>query len=186
MPRDSSIDAGDISASLLSSALQPISALAAVGPVVIETSPNDTSSQPQAIQIPCDVAGRFHPKGDRDWYSFTAKAGEEFRFEVISQRLSLPTDASLTIESVGVDDKGQPVVKEIAFSDDIAADFAGVGVDRPTTDPAISFKAPVDGNYRVLIRDLTSDSRTLPEHAYILEIRRPAPDFRLLVMLALA
>ena len=184
-PRDSSIDAGDISASLLSSALQPISALAAVGPVVIETSPNDTSSQPQAIQIPCDVAGRFHPKGDRDWYSFTAKAGEEFRFEVISQRLGLPTDASLTIESVGVDDKGQPVVKEIAFSDDIAADFAGVGVDRPTTDPAISFKAPVDGNYRVLIRDLTSDSRTLPEHAYILEIRRPAPDFRLLVMLAL-
>ena len=44
------------------------------------------------------------------------------------------------------------------------------------------FVAPEDGTYRIMVRDLYSESRGSPEYVYRLSIRRPAPDFRVLLL----
>ena len=36
---------------------------------------------------PCEIAGRVEKLGDRDWYAFTAKKGDVYNIEVLSDRL---------------------------------------------------------------------------------------------------
>jgi len=159
-------------------------AVVAPSPAIIESEPNDKPAAAQSVTFPATLAGRFYPRGDRDWFTFEAKAGDTIVFDLISNRLGLQTDPCLTIESVSAAADGKPVVKEIAFVDDGPAEFIGGAVDRPSADPTVEFKAPADGTYRLLVRDLKADSRTSPENAWVLVARNPAPDFRLLVLLA--
>ena len=49
-------------------------------------------------------------------------------------------------------------------------------------DPFVRFVAPEDGTYRVMVRDLYGESRGSPEYVYRLSIRKPAPDFRVMVL----
>ncbi|MBM4057024.1 MAG: hypothetical protein FJ275_02140, partial [Planctomycetes bacterium] len=163
---------------------QPPAALAVTAPVIREHEPNDDPAAPQALEIPGAVAGRFQPRRDRDWYSFTAKAGDVFWLEVTSARYGLPTDPALLVESLSTDAAGRPVGKEVASADDGPAEFAGPLVDRPSADPLLEFRAPADGTYRVLVRDLAADSHAAPHHVYVLEARRPTPDFEVVALLS--
>lgn len=183
-PRDAFARIADLTGDVFAAAPVRPSALVTAAPVVVELEPNGTATQAQAIEFPACVAGTFHPRHDRDWFSFNAKAGDVLWFEVHSSRLGLPTDPALLIESVTPDAAGQPVGKEIAFVDDGPGEFQGPTLDRPSSDPVVEFRAPADGAYRVLVRDLTADSTTGPDHVYVLEARRPVPDFQLLALLA--
>ena len=183
-PRNSGVDLVDVSGAALAAASLPAAVLAASAPVVMESDSNDDPSKPQPIVLPACLAGRFYPRGDRDWFSFVAKAGDEYTIDLYSQRLGLPTDASLLVESVTVDAEGHATAKQVAFADDGPAEFQGATVDRPAHDPTISFKAPTDGMYRVLVRELGTDSQSSVGNAYVLDVRRPEPDFSLLVLLA--
>jgi hypothetical protein len=40
--------------------------------VLTETEPNNSSGKATRITIPCEAAGRFYPRGDRDWFEFEA------------------------------------------------------------------------------------------------------------------
>jgi hypothetical protein len=183
-PRDAATALADLSGGLLDSGPQPLPALAVNAPVIREHEPNGDPAAPQAIEIPGCVAGRFQPRRDRDWYSFTAKAGDVLWLEVTSARLGLPTDPAILVESLSSDAAGRPVGKEVAYADDGPGDFAGPLVDRPSADPILEFKAPADGTYRVLVRDLAADSHAAPHHVYLLEVRRPTPDFEVVALLA--
>jgi len=183
-PRDAATALADLSGGLLDSGPQPLPALALAAPLIREHEPNDDPAAPQAIEVPGCVAGRFQPRRDRDWYSFTAKAGEVIWLEVTSARFGLPTDPAIVVESLATDAAGRPVGKEVASADDGPAEFAGPLVDRPGADPLLEFKAPADGTYRVLVRDLAADSHASPHHVYVLEARRPQPDFELVALLA--
>ena len=183
-PRDAAADLVDLVGDVSGAARPLAPALLADSAAVVEAEPNDKPSAAQAIPFPATLAGRFYPRGDRDWFSFEAKAGDTLVFDLISNRLGLQTDPCLTIESVSTDADGKPVGKEIAYADDGPAEFVGGAIDRPSADPTIEFKAPADGTYRLLIRDLKADSRTSPENAWVLVARKPTPDFRLLVLLA--
>ena len=44
--------------------------------VVIENDDNDTPEKAQAVNVPCEIAGRIDKKRDRDWYVFDAKKGD--------------------------------------------------------------------------------------------------------------
>lgn len=182
--RDISAELVDVAGGPLDPAPVPPAVLAAGGPVSVEQEPNDDPAQPQKISLPSVVAGRFHPRGDRDWLSFEAKAGEEWVFDLYSRRLGLPTDASLLLESVTPAADGKVATKEVAFADDGPAEFQGGILDRPEFDPTVTFKPPADGTYRLLVRELAADSRAGIDRAWVLEARRPAPGFRLLVPLA--
>lgn len=182
-PRDATADLVDLFGDVPGAAQPLAAALLSPSAPVVESEPNDQAA-PQAVTLPAVIAGRFHPRGDRDWFSFEAKAGDTFVFDLVSDRLGHATDPCLLVESVTAGPDGKPVGKEVAYADDGPAEFVGGAIDRPSSDPSLEFKAPADGTYRILVRDLKADSRTSPEHAWILVARKPAPDFRVVAMLA--
>jgi hypothetical protein len=158
----------------------------ATAPVVREQEPNNEPAQALAITPGCEIAGRFHPQGDRDWVTFDAKAGQVLWMEVFSQRLGLPTDASLLIQQVTKNDKGEEQIKEIASVDDYLDNPQGQTrrgmalFDMKTDDPAYRFVAPADGTYRVLVRNLANYTAVDPRLGYRLAIRAEQPGFRLI------
>ena len=182
--RDLSADLLDVAGGVPGTAIVPPTVLSSAEQVTIEQEPNDDPARPQTITLPNVVAGRFDPRGDRDWFGFDAKAGEEWVFDLYSRRLGLPTDASLLIESLTPAADGTVTAKEVAFADDGPAEFQGGILDRPGFDPSITFKPPADGKYRLLVRELAADSRGGIDRAWVLEARRPDPRFRLVVPLA--
>jgi hypothetical protein len=182
--RDLSADLLDVAGGVPGTPIVPPTVLASAEQVTLEQEPNDDPARPQTITLPNVVAGRFDPRGDRDWFGFDAKAGEEWVFDLYSRRLGLPTDASLLIESLTKAADGTVTAKEVAFADDGPAEFQGGILDRPGFDPSITFKAPADGSYRLLVRELAADSRGGIDRAWVLGARRPDPRFRLVVPLA--
>ncbi len=65
----------------------PLLVTAATAPVVLEQADNDRPETSQKLTLPCEIAGQFYPQRDRDWFSFEAKKGEVWAFDLYSQRL---------------------------------------------------------------------------------------------------
>lgn len=151
--------------------------------VVVEQEPNDRAAEAQRIAVPCEVVGQFYPDSDVDNMQFTAKKGETLWIEAISSQLGLTSDPVLSVSRVGRDASGQEQLQEIAQADDAEERARRIGGDYDATsdDPAYRFVAPEDGAYRITIRDQFGDTRKDPSYMYRLAIRRPDPDFRLLV-----
>ncbi len=153
----------------------------ATAPVVLEAEENDTPQQAQVLQLPCEVAGRFYPARDDDWYAFKANQGDEYTIEVMSQRLGLPTDTQLVIHQVTTTEEGEERIKVIATADDIGSrDRAQF--DTRTADASHQFVAPAEATYRLSVRDGYSSLRSDPRLIYRLAIRSPQPDFRLVAV----
>jgi len=183
-PRDATAGLVDLFGDVPGAAQPLASALLSPAAVTVEAEPNDQPTAAQGVTLPGVVAGRFLPRGDRDWIAFEAKGGETLVLDLLSSRLGHRTDACLTLESVTPGPDGKPVGKELAHADDGPAEFVAGAIDRPSSDPSIEFKVPADGTYRLLVRDLKADSRTAPENAWVLVARRPTPDFQLVALLA--
>jgi hypothetical protein len=149
-------------------------------PVAEETEPNNDPDGAQPVPFPIAVAGRLHPRGDRDRFSFAVEAATEITVEVFSRRLGQPTDAAVLVESLTQDAAGKMQTKEVAFADDGPREFQGRSVATGSLDPVVTFKAPAAGRYRVVVRDATADSVDDPTLAYVLTIRAARPDFSLL------
>jgi hypothetical protein len=147
-------------------------------PVVLEHEPNTTPGQAQAVTLPCEVAGRFYPRGDVDWVTFEAKKGDAYWIEVISQRMGVPSDPTFLVQQVKKNDKGEEQLTDIRAEDDFNANAGGLAFSLSTDDPRFRFSAPEDGTYRVMVRDVAygHDARL----AYRLVIKTEEPDFRLL------
>ena len=183
-PRDTDAPLVDAIGGVLDTMPIPPAILASKRPVTIEQEPNDDPSKPQRIEVPSAVAGRFHPERDRDWLSFEAKAGDAVVLELYSKRLGLPTDASILVQRMTTGADGAASTEDVVFADDGPAEFADPLANQPVLDPSVSFKAPADGTYRVLVRELAADSRAGVDKAWVLDLRRPEPGFHLVAMLA--
>ncbi len=151
---------------------------AAGAPVVMEAG-NDDPAQPQRLELPCEVAGQFYPQRDRDWFAFDGKQGDVVNIEVFSQRLGVPTDASLIIEQIVRDEAGEESATLIARVEDQLDRPGGHELDTRTTDPVYRFTAPADGTYRLMLLDRYSALRNDPRLTYRLLLRGDRPDFRL-------
>jgi len=127
------------------------------GPATVEVEPNDPDNAPELPDRGW-VSGRIDPPGDRDAYRISLKKGDKRFIQAESRSLGLPLDAVLKILG--------PDGKTLAENDD-----AGRG----SRDPALTFTAPDDGEYRVVVADLYG--RGSPNHAYLLGISVPEPDF---------
>ncbi len=160
----------------------PVLVSLATAPVVAEQEPNDDSAHAQALQLPCECAGQFYPRGDRDWFSFEAHKGDSYWIEVFGQRLGLPADPVIVVQQVAMNPAGEEVVTDLATVDDNGANPAGELFFMACDDPVYSFVAPADGKYRVMVTDLAGTERSDPRFVYRLSIRRPAPDFRLVAV----
>ena len=183
-PRDSAADLVPLRGGLFDQLASPPTVLQVDLDVVAEVEPNDEPEQPQLVPTPAAIAGRFHPRGDRDWFAFEAAAGEAITLELFSRRLGSDTDASLKVERLEFAEDGSITAHEVAFADDGPQEFQGAMVASPTLDPHITFTADRAGTYRVLVKDLAVDSVADPASSYVLAVRPPRPDFELLAMVA--
>lgn len=144
-----------------------------------EVEPNDTPDKAQAIQIPALIVGRFNPRGDRDWYSFEATKGDRLWIEVTSQRLGLPVDPEIVIQQAGETSKDLQEVDDLATPLPTMANNLEKKFHAHSDDAAIVFTVPATGKYRLLVKDLFGSAQGDPRLFYVLAVRPPRPDFRL-------
>lgn len=149
-------------------------------PVVTESEPNDSPDSAQLVTPPCELAGRFTPRGDDDWAQFKAAKGDRFTIEVISQRTGLATDPYLLVQRVDQDDAGNVSVHDVGDADDTPRAAGEKGFDSLSYDPVLAFQADRDATYRVLVRDQAPSLSGNQRRAYRMILRRPQPDFQLL------
>lgn len=152
--------------------------------VLEANSGNDQPALAQPLTTPVEVAGRFYPQRDVDWYTFTAEKDQVLWIELFSHRLGLPTDPALLIQRVEKDEKGAEKVSDVAYVDDVPAPNRDGRheFDERTTDPWHKLVVPAAGKYRVLLRESLAAVRSDARLAYRLVIRPPDPDFRLVAV----
>ena len=149
---------------------------------VAEQNANDKPAEAQKLVVPCEVAGQFFPRGDRDWYSFDAKKGDVYWLEVFCQRLGLAADPFLLVQRVTKNDKGEEQSADVQEVYDSESNVGGPEFNTASRDPSYRLEAKEDGTYRVQVRDLFNTLRDDPRLVYRLSVRREKPDFRLAVM----
>src|SRR5579884_929713 len=142
-------------------------------PLVLDKGDNDTPETAQMIPVPCEIAGHVEKPRDRDWYAFTAKKGQAFLIDILSERQGAPSYPYFMLKS----DKG--FLKE---SDDNQDNFT-TRFFLQTEDPQVfQFVAPEDGKYQLLVGSRVADTVTGPRHYYRVRITPPQPDFRLIAL----
>ncbi|MCA9172976.1 MAG: PPC domain-containing protein [Planctomycetales bacterium] len=178
-PHQFSIDGVEYRVNSPSGPSNPALVTVATAPVVREQDNNDSPQAAQQLTIPCEVAGQFYPQRDVDWYTFDAKAGDDFWIEVYSHRLGVPTDPLLVVLRVEKNEAGEEKITQLGWVDDGGRREGGHEFDERSHDPLFHFSAPADGTYRVLVRDGYATLVSDPRLVYRLAIRQAKPDFRL-------
>jgi hypothetical protein len=145
-----------------------------------EVEPNDKLDQPQLVQTPLSLLGRFDRAGDIDGFVFEAKKDDKLWMEVTSQRFGQATDPLLVVQQLTENNEGVVTARDLNVSDDqpVPGNFR---IRLNSTDPSYLLTAPADGRYRVLVRDQFSGSSAWPSF-YKLSIREPQPDFRVVAV----
>ncbi|MCS6976083.1 MAG: hypothetical protein NZM31_03605 [Gemmatales bacterium] len=163
-------------------ASNPVLLAFAQAPVILDNGDNDTPDKAQTITLPCELCGRVEKLRDRDFYRFTAKAGEVYVFEAFASRLGAPVD--LFFELRRVDDKNPQSVSLVGEFDDPPANESPhpLKFNMRSFDPVTRFAVPADGTYELLIASREADLQAGPRHLYRLCIRKEQPDFRLVVV----
>jgi hypothetical protein len=151
-------------------------------PPVAEQGANDKPAEAQKLSVPCEVAGQFFPRGDRDWFAFDAKKGDAYWIEIFCQRLGQPSDPFLLVQHVTKNDKGEEQSSDVQEVSDSEANVGGTDFGTATRDPSYRLEVKEDGTYRVQVRDLFNTPRDDPRLVYRLSVRKEKPDFRLVVL----
>lgn len=123
-------------------------------------SPPGGAAVTQTLSLPVTVSGTFGARGDIDTYQFTAKAGTRLRLDVDAREIGSFADAVLVVKDAAG--------KTLSTADDAEG----------TRDPRLLWTAPVEGTYKIVLRDVASGSRGGPEFFYRLTIAPPAPELR--------
>lgn len=144
-------------------------------PVVFDNEKNTVADAAQAVELPCDVAGRIGKKNDRHWYAFGAKKGEVWAIELFAERLGSQIDAFFTL----TDEKGKVIVE----ADDGPPTLSPNQFYTTSDDPArYRFAVPADGKYRVMVSARDAGVQFGVREQYVLRIAKEKPDFRLAIM----
>jgi hypothetical protein len=118
----------------------------------------------QKVAIPSGINGRLDSPGEVDYYSFEAKKGEAWSFEVIARRLTSMIDSHLRILNADG--------RQLSLNDDLRLGKRG------SSDSWVeNWVAPADGVYLIEIRDL--QLRGGPEFSYFIQATRSEPYFEL-------
>lgn len=138
-------------------------------PECIEAEPNNASDNGQLITLPTIVNGRIDEPGDTDVFALEGHAGEELVVEVFARRLASPMDSLVRIL-----DSSNAV---LAWNDDSKDKFSELLTHH--ADSKIQAILPADGTYLIQVSDVQHNGGK--EYAYRLHVRKPNPDFALLV-----
>src|SRR5215831_2098685 len=130
------------------------------------STPASTRASPQAIQPPVALSGVLDRRRAAHFFSFEAKAGERFEFDVDAMKLGYLIDPVIALYG--------PDSSLLAFADDRLQQN---GAQPPNLDPYLVYTFHETGRYVVQLRD--SAERGSPNYVYHLSIRRIDPDFEL-------
>lgn len=149
-------------------------------PVIIEDE-ESTNDSGQKISLPCTIGARFDRTDDSDAFRFTAKNGTTYEVEIVGARLESDIDPYVVIEKITVDDKGVETFTVARELDDLSFGPATDATFRLTSrDPASTFAATHDGDYRVTVINQFGSGSPGTDHVYAVHIREQSPDFSLL------
>ncbi|HXG48991.1 MAG TPA: PPC domain-containing protein [Methylomirabilota bacterium] len=124
-------------------------------PTVLEAEPNETRDQAGVARgLPVVFNGVIARPGDRDWFRFRARKGENIQVNVFARQLRSPLDSAIQIAN------GQGAV--VAENDDATG-----------PDSALSFKPDEDGEFTLLVRD--HRRRGGPDFVYCVEVAPVEP-----------
>lgn len=149
------------------------------GPSFAEQEPNDEVENatvvPDGTALPLALHGIIAVPGDSDVFRFTAKKDARFHIRVFSQALGSPADLRISIarKSGGSTERSDDAGEE-------ALGLIDTGTIREKLDPALTWKAPADGEYFLTI----TDSRRLGAPDFVYRIECTTPDQALLTSLA--
>lgn len=147
---------------------------------MMETEPNNTTGNANAVTTPITLNGKIEKSGDVDWFSFEIKEPQLLVFEVEANKLSSNLDALLTLYGPGKPMDGSD---EMAWNDS-KEQVLMVNDDDTSTDARadarIDWNFDAAGKYSIAIRDLNNQGgETYP---YRLNIRPLEPDCELSVV----
>ena len=128
----------------------------------LESEPNDTFEQAQAVELPTTLHGRLTSATDKDTFRFTVRKDQRYTFRCQAVPAGLPTLPVLVL----FDGKGKQLVEAQAVKD-------------PDREARIEWKAPADGDFQLCVRDLRFGSRGGPDFLYRLVLQPARPDFAL-------
>lgn len=136
------------------------------------------------VTPPVDVRGTFPRRGSLTGVTFTARKGQVYWLELVSERAGAITDPLVLVQRQE-DAKG--AAGELRYTDVVELsklDFNGGGLEYPggSRDVAGRFEAPAAGIYRVLVRDQFAQSSKSSLHPWRLLVRPESPGVSLLAL----
>ncbi len=153
------------------SSVRPAALVVVDQQVVIEREPNSTREQPQAIELPVVVAGRFDGPRDADWYTFQVPADGNYYVDVYSERLGARADPYVAV----YDEQGQVVVEHDDYGHRVRS------LDGHLRDPYGQVSLQKAKRYHLLVQDRYS--RGGARYQYVLSLSAGLPDFQVNAML---
>ena len=143
---------------------------------MVETEPNNTTGNANAVTTPITLNGKIDKSGDVDWFSFEIEEPQLLVFEVEGNKLSSNLDALLTLYG-----PGKPMEGSAGGKNDDKEQVLMVNDDAVSgADARIDWNFEEAGKYAVAIRDLNKQGgETYP---YRLNIRPLEPDCELSVV----
>lgn len=145
----------------------------AQAPVVLDNGNNDTPATAQEVPVPCEISGHIEKVRDRDWYTFSAKKGDTYNIDILSDRQGAPTYMYFMLKTDKAD------LKESDDNQDILSRKFYARTEDPQT---YRFTAPADGKYQLLVSSRLADTLAEPRHFYRVRITAPRPDFHLVAL----
>lgn len=143
---------------------------------IVETEPNNTTGNANAVTTPITLNGKIDKSGDVDYFSFEIEEPQLLVFEVEANKLSSKLDALLTLYGPG---KPMEASEEMAW-DDSKEQVLMINDDGITADARIDWNFEETGKYSVAIRDLNAQGDEA--YPYRLNIRPLEPDCELSVV----
>ncbi len=128
----------------------------------------------QPLPAPSIINGRFNSLNDADWYSFEAKKGESFAIDVYGDRLGHLMD----IDAVVMDAAGKTLV---TFPDMPVPKNLPPVVTPASLDVSATWKAPADGTFHLVLRDLYGSTLSGVDRTYALSLRPLQPSYDVVI-----
>ena len=120
----------------------------------------------QLVSLPVGINGRISSEKQIDIFSFDAKKGEKYSFEVLARRYGSSLDSHLRILNASG--------KQLSLNDDLR-----IGIRNHSDSRIENWTVPADGKYFVEVRDL--HLRGGPSFVYFLKVTKAEPHFEIFV-----
>ncbi|MCY3720687.1 MAG: hypothetical protein OXG97_00545 [Candidatus Poribacteria bacterium] len=147
---------------------------------MVETEPNNTTGNANAVTTPITLNGKIDKSGDVDYFSFEIEEPQLLVFEVEANKLSSKLDALLTLYGPGKPQGEHKQASEEMAWDDSKEQVLMINDDGITADARIDWNFEETGKYSVAIRDLNAQGGEA--YPYRLNIRPLEPDCELSVV----